>query len=631
MESKKSDNECEKDSPKKVEFFSNIFKFSITGKLEGLEFKETKGFDYIKIFEQMDNTKPEIILAKLLSNKNNDKLLFKNFNVISKNDLSELGINKRFNNRETYFYFLEYLIRVEYFEDNIVKNRLKDKTKKYKNKDSKTPKLIIDFSNGKIDIMKIDNIKDDKIIINDNENYMELISRINVDIAKVFIFAEIISIEELRKKMKQFYDNITFKEEKLNNIPDFQSEIYYHYELLNILETFEESNDTEFAQKIEFIKDLSDFIFNVRDNKIHDILILNYFYFIMDVENKIDIDLRDNANHYEEKYDYKNCRFDKEKNELIITDDKKIANFDCYKITEDNIENIKQNKMPLFLIFQKRNYSLKGNLLFQKLTKKEGNEIYENFINSNLLKDIFKLLYEIDIISLNYKNLLIRLFQDNTFYFPIQNDSYAAYTNKKSFKIIIDCSVDLTNIKNHDIDEKIILFVKKAFMIANTHHEFGHGINVILFYINPNKNEFESPLVKLKLNTNKEEITKEGGRLYEYLIYGRIIKTLDLREIIYINNVNNYNKNLIEYRDDFINLQNKNLIEVFEEESKNNEQISEIYELYKQLPEDKKQILINEKFKPGKLNEEEDYYSLENMVFSTKKLCKSHDKHKKKH
>ena len=630
MESKKSDNECEKDSPKKVEFFSNIFKFSITGKLEGLEFKETKGFDYIKIFEQMDNTKPEIILAKLLSNKNNDKLLFKNFNVISKNDLSELGINKRFNNRETYFYFLEYLIRVEYFEDNIVKNRLKDKTKKYKNKDSKTPKLIIDFSNGKIDIMKIDNIKDDKIIINDNENYMELISRINVDIAKVFIFAEIISIEELRKKMKQFYDNITFKEEKLNNIPDFQSEIYYHYELLNILETFEESNDTEFAQKIEFIKDLSDFIFNVRDNKIHDILILNYFYFIMDVENKIDIGLRDNANHYEEKYDYKNCKFDKEKNELIITDDKKIANFDCYKITEDNIENIKQNKMPLFLIFQKRNYSLKGNLLFQKLTKKEGNEIYENFINSNLLKDIFKLLYEIDIISLNYKNLLIRLFQDNTFYFPIQNDSYAAYTNKKSFKIIIDCSVDLTNIKNHDIDEKIILFVKKAFMIVNTHHEFGHGINVILFYINPNKNEFESPLVKLKLNTNKEEITKEGGRLYEYLIYGRIIKTLDLREIIYINNVNNYNKNLIEYRDDFINLQNKNLIEVFEEESKNNEQISEIYELYKQLPEDKKQILINEKFKPGKLNEE-DYYSLENMVFSTKKLCKSHDKHKKKH
>ena len=72
------------------------------------------------------------------------------------------------------------------------------------------------------------------------------------------------------------------------------------------------------------------------------------------------------------------------------------------------------------------------------------------------------------------------------------------------------------------------------------------------------------------------------------------------------------------------------MIEVFEEESKNNEQISEIYELYKQLPEDKKQILINEKFKPGKLNEE-DYYSLENMVFSTKKLCKSHDKHKKKH
>ena len=76
------------------------------------------------------------------------------------------------------------------------------------------------------------------------------------------------------------------------------------------------------------------------------------------------------------------------------------------------------------------------------------------------------------------------------------------------------------------------------------------------------------------------------------------------------------------------------MIDVFEEESKNNEQISEIYELYKQLPENIKVVLSKETFKPGKLNEEDSediYNSLENMVFSSKKLCKSHDKHKKKH
>ena len=171
-------------------------------------------------------------------------------------------------------------------------------------------------------------------------------------------------------------------------------------------------------------------------------------------------------------------------------------------------------------------------------------------------------------------------------------------------------------------------------MTLNIHHEFGHGINVVLFYINSEKNEFESPLVKLKLNSNKEEIIDEGGKLYEYLLYGRIIKKLDLKEIIYINNVNNYKKNLKKYRDDFNDLQNKKLDEVFKTESKDNEQITEIYKLYQELPEDIMDLLEKGQYKPAKLNEEDNVdikYTLENMVFSCDKLRKSHDKHKKNH
>ena len=634
MQSKKSVDEYEKDSPKKIELFSNIMRYAITGKIDREKKDEAEELDYLNIFETMDNTKPELILNKLFSNKKNDKLLFKNFNVLSKNDLSQFGINKKLNNRDTYFYFLEYMIYVEYIEEDTHEKKAKDKTKKNKNKNTKSPKLIIDFSKGKIDIIKnTNNIEVNNKIINENENYAEMLSILNVDITKYFTFGETISIKALRKKMKQFYDNLTFKEDNYNNMPDFQSELYYHYQLENIFETFNECNDKDFVKKIDFIKDISDFIFNVKDNKITDRLILNYFYFIMDVEYKIDLALILNANKYEEKYDFKNCKVDKEKKVLSITEDKKIYNFDCYKIEENDIKMIKGNKKPLSLILKESHYSLKGNLLFRELTSKDGNEIYENFINSNLLKDIFQLLYEIDINSLN-KNSLIELFQNNTFYFPINNGSYCAYTNKKCFKIIIDYSVDLNNIIKHDIDNKIILFIKKSFMTINIHHEFGHGINVVLFYINSEKNEFESPLVKLKLNSNKEEIIDEGGKLYEYLLYGRIIKKLDLKEIIYINNVNNYKKNLKKYRDDFNDLQNKKLDEVFKTESKDNEQITEIYKLYQELPEDIMDLLEKGQFKPAKLNEEDNddiKYTLENMVFSCDKLRKSHDKHKKNH
>ena len=634
MQSKKSVDEYEKDSPKKIELFSNIMRYAITGKIDIEKKDEAEELDYLNIFETMDNTKPELILKRLFSNKKNDKLLFKNFNVLSKNDLSQFGINKKLNNRDTYFYFLEYMIYVEYIEDDTHKKKAKDKTKKNKNKNTKSPKLIIDFSKGKIDIIKnTNNFEVNNKIINENENYGEMLSILNVDITKYFTFSETISIKDLRKKMEQFYDDLTFKEDNYNNMPDFQSELYYHYQLENIFETFNECNDKDFVKKIDFIKDISDFIFNVKDNKITDRLILNYFYFIMDVEYKIDLALLLNANKYEEKYDFKNCKVDKEKKVLSITEDKKIYNFDCYKIEENDIKMIKGNKKPLSLILTESHYSLKGNLLFRELTSKDGNEIYENFINSNLLKDIFQLLYEIDINSLN-KNSLIELFQNNTFYFPIHNGSYCAYTNKKCFKIIIDYSVDLNNIIKHNIDDKIILFIKKSFMTLNIHHEFSHGINVVLFYINSEKNEFESPLVKLKLNSNKEEIIDEGGKLYEYLLYGRIIKKLDLKEIIYINNVNNYKKNLKKYRDDFNDLQNKKLDEVFKTESKDNEQITEIYKLYQELPEDIMDLLEKGQFKPAKLNEEDNddiKYTLENMVFSCDKLRKSHDKHKKNH
>ena len=114
--------------------------------------------------ESIDNTKEDIIAAKLEANRTN-KLLFKNFDVINKEKLLEFGIIKKMNNRELYFYFLRYLANVIIVEENenIIKVIL---SKKKKNKKTK---FIFDFSNGKINVTKTLETKAENIPMEEEE------------------------------------------------------------------------------------------------------------------------------------------------------------------------------------------------------------------------------------------------------------------------------------------------------------------------------------------------------------------------------------------------------------------------------------------------------------------------------
>ena len=104
--------------------------------------------DKIEEQEKIDNTDQSLISAKLDITKSN-KLLFKNYDILSKEKLNEFGIRKELNNRESYFYFLEYIAKVEIEEDGEIKEKVK--VKMIKNKE---PNFTIDFSDGKINILK---------------------------------------------------------------------------------------------------------------------------------------------------------------------------------------------------------------------------------------------------------------------------------------------------------------------------------------------------------------------------------------------------------------------------------------------------------------------------------------------
>ena len=209
------------------------------------------------------------------------------------------------------------------------------------------------------------------------------------------------------------------------------------------------------------------------------------------------------------------------------------------------------------------------------------------------------------------------LFNQNTYYFPIKNSDYAAYCDKKCFKIYIDNGIEKNSFLKQ-IGEEIVKLIKKGFYSLNNQHEVGHGHYPIFFYLYPKSFNFDSPLSEIKLNSKNIIQVDEGGKIFEYLLYGKIINQMNLKEVIYITNHHNYSKNLEQYRKDFINLQNETLFSVFVSASKENNEISEVFEAYKKLPYDIKVRLETEKFKSGKINPDMNI-DFENYEFSSGK------------
>ena len=301
-----------------------------------------------------------------------------------------------------------------------------------------------------------------------------------------------------------------------------------------------------------------------------------------------------------------------------------IENYDYYNLNESDIQFIKDGiiKLPLDKGFK----NLKGELLSREFSSKDINIIYDKLLPSELIKDIINILYGKTDDIFGSKNV-IKLFKENTFYFPINNLKYAAYTNKDCFKIFIDNKIlsDLLYIIISNLSEKIKHLIKKAFLIINIEHEFGHTHKLILFPLDNDIDFFNSPLVKIKFSIDKEIEIDEGGEFFEYLLYGRIINGLNIKEIIYINNMNNFSKNLCEFRKGFLDLEKETLEKVFVREAQNNIEIKEALEEYMKMSKEDKDLLDSIEFKSGKSRKNFiTKAELETMIFSIGKIRAPH-------
>lgn len=591
--------------------------------------------------EKLDNTNMELILA-ILKLKKSAELLFNSLDILPKEQLIKFSINKKFNNKESFFYFLDYINEVKIITVNEKDDSKDEQIKKNKVTD-KEPQLIIDFLGDKITVEinkkikkenknNIDlNLSDGNEIKELEEDYGKKISIKNINIENYFSMGEEITIKTLRNKIRKYFNDLTYLDKYKNNYPDFQSELFFHYEIKNTLKTFMELTDENFMKKINMIKFLRSTINKVRTNEITDFLVLNYIYFLIDLEYEPKLKQR-TFFHYNEKIPiYKGAYVDIDKNKLIIENSEKnfvLDNFDCYNLYQEDIEMLRSGNMHLPL--DESYFSIKGMLLFREFSSKEGNNIYDNFLPSLLMKDIISILYNIENNIFGSESVL-KLFKDNTFYFPISNQKYLAYTNKECFKIFIDNKINDQYLRVFNFGEKIIYLIKKSFMIVNMIHEIGHIHKILIIPFNNGDISFVSPLVKMKFINKPEIKLEEGGSLFEYLLYDRVITELSMKEIIYINNMNNFSKKLKDYRNDFIELQNQTLKEVFEREAKYNNEINEALKQYNKLSEDERDALETVEFKTAKRSNYNNLTKLENTKFSFGKIKNDHNDRKDKY
>ena len=107
-------------------------------------------------------------------------------------------------------------------------------------------------------------------------------------------------------------------------------------------------------------------------------------------------------------------------------------------------------------------------------------------------------------------------------------------------------------------------------IIKTNYHELNHNF-YNMFYYQENGN------IPLKTPRNKNFPMREGGRIMEKLLFGKIIENINIIEALYILDENNYNKDIYQFKKDFENLTG---IEAKKEHHSINGEFSEFNSIY---------------------------------------------------
>ena len=336
-----------------------------------------------------------------------------------------------------------------------------------------------------------------------------------------------------------------------------------------MIKTFKRLEYKKFIRKINIIKELNIITEKIEKGKINDKLIKVFYYFIVNTQYNIDSKILDLLNEYnenernllEENYFIKDNKLYKGSKPII-------ENIDLYNIKKifpgnNKVIDISNRDVAFF-------YNIKGVLMDLPIKKEEGDKYWKQFLSSSVLEEIQFKIFSCKT-NIFKENKIIKLFQNRSYYFPNYNDDFSALSHKDIFYMYffprnINLSVQKLNCTC------ILEMIKKAFIKVDIQHEWGHSSSSFLFFVSK-INYFNTPKRECKLlkgnRLKKEKIIKEGGKLVEYLLYGRIIDELTTKEAIYILDNNNYKKSLTDFLTDFLRLGKIKLESIFQNALKN--------------------------------------------------------------
>ena len=175
-------------------------------------------------------------------------------------------------------------------------------------------------------------------------------------------------------------------------------------------------------------------------------------------------------------------------------------------------------------------------------------------IDSNVYQQAVKKLFPEYYQSLNSnENENIKQFiKERIKFYPFQDLDLSGITDKLScYSFIPTINFEVEDKEYFRIEDKNMDTYKIGLTIDNSLHEINHANQMIIFFKGNNKDLINSP----KRNNIKEnENISEGGISLEYLLFGRIIRKMNLFECLYVMNEKNYEQDLDQFRNNFINI-----------------------------------------------------------------------------
>ena len=255
--------------------------------------------------------------------------------------------------------------------------------------------------------------------------------------------------------------------------------------------------------------------------------------------------------------DIKDCQFcanlllshKLDKNDII-----KIKN--DYKFIKDpeDIEDICLNNISEKFSYQE--YELKERYNFNYLIEKyvsnqtEIKQFLKNILTKKVFIEAYKILFGNDDYKLLNGRYMLELINKRLKFAPIRPNGAAALSDKMSLNTYIVAKKRIINEKETE-DIQLILYT--GCYVSIEEHEIFHLLDSLPHYENNCSLSIKTPRKK------NFEGEAEGGSYLEYLLFNRVLKELNLREILYILNEQNYDKTLSDFREGFKNLDTEDL------------------------------------------------------------------------